>query len=844
MDLTIRVLLVDDDLAVRELAASMLAAEGDISVDTVPSGQAALDKLGTAQYDAVVSEYMMPGMDGIDLLRNARAAGYLNTFLIFTGKGDEEVALDAILNGADHYLPKTGKASQDMALIRSILQKRQKRVDEEKERRNEAAYHSLLMRMHDGFAYHRIIYDEAGKPVSSMIIDVNDAFEQIFAQPTESVLGRDVRQLINDVDGFEHELLNAFNEIITTGKEVRFVQRSKPLDCWYSVAIYVPEPGHFVTILTDITAQKKMEERLKRDADYYMKMFDELPNPIWVAEPDGRCIYFNKAWLDLTGRTVDEEKKLPWEHGIHPEDRERASEIFHKALMSRQPFRAEYRLRSKDGGYRTIIDHGHPIFDTYNSYIGFLGSCYDITERNELEGAVREREARYSALFHGSYATMFLVDNETRNIVDANQAAIDFYGYPREQLIGMNISNISPRGDHAAVSDLVNGSRSFRKPMRAKHRLASGELRDVELYLTVLEIDGKRLILDLNFDITDKKAMEDFLNRQRRDHEMVFNTTPAMIVIRDMEGKILRANKAYAERMGIPAESMIGMHMSKLMTEGWEETHAEDLEILRTGKPQISIEKAYLARNDDKRWGLVDSLPYVDENGKVMGVITFTLDITRRKMMEEELELARKKLYLLGSITRHDLLNQLTALNGYLGIAQYKQDQKAIKDYVQKAALSGENMRKILDFSRDYERMGTQRPDWFRVQEVAEKGIAETQAHEVKIDLELDGVEILADRMVEKVFHNLTDNAVRHGKATQVRFFLEKKGDDLKIICQDDGEGVPPAKRREMFDDRFGHGLYLVKEVLKMTGMSIDETSPRKGARFEITVPKGSYRIN
>jgi PAS domain S-box-containing protein len=839
---TIRVLLVDDDQAVRELAASMLRAEGDLMVDTVPSGQAALDKLVTAQYDAVISEYRMPGMNGLDLLRHARAEEFQNIFLMFTGEGDEEVALDAILSGADHYLPKSGKTSQDMALLCSILRKRQKRVDEEMERRNEAAYHSLLMRMHDGFAYHRIIHDEAGRPVSSIIIDANDAFEQIFVQPNESVLGRDVRELISDVDGFEHELLNAFKDIITTGNEVRFVQRSRGLDRWYSVAIYVPEPGHFVTILSDITAQKKMEERLKRDADFFMKMFEGLPIPIWMAGPDGRCNYSNKAWLDLTGHTADEEKELPWEHSIHPEDREGACELFHKALWSRQPFRAEYRLRSKDGGYRTIIDHGHPIYDTYNDYIGFLGSCYDITERIELEGALREREERYSALFHGSYATMFLVDGETRNIVDANEAAVNFYGYPREELIGMHITKISPQADHAVADELISKGSSLRKPLRARHRLASGEMRDVELYLTVLEIDGKRLVLDLNFDITDKIAMEEVLNHQRRDHELVFNTTPALIVIRDLEGRIVRANRAYAERMGVPAERLIGMHMSELMAEDWAMTHAEDLEIIRTGKPLMSVEKAYRARDTEKRWGLVDTLPYIDDSGKARGVISFTLDITRRKLMEEELERARKKLYLLGSITRHDLLNHLTALNGYLGIAQFKQDEKLTQDYVQKAAWSGENMRKILEFSQDYERMGTQRPTWFRVQEVAEKGVAEVQAHDAKVSLELEGVEILADRMVEKVFHNLADNAVRHGNASQVRFFLEKKGEDLKIVCQDDGVGVPPGKRAGMFDDRFGHGLYLVKEVLKMTGMSIEETSPPNGARFEITVPPGNYR--
>jgi signal transduction histidine kinase len=164
-------------------------------------------------------------------------------------------------------------------------------------------------------------------------------------------------------------------------------------------------------------------------------------------------------------------------------------------------------------------------------------------------------------------------------------------------------------------------------------------------------------------------------------------------------------------------------------------------------------------------------------------------------------------------------------------------------EYLVKASQSGDHMRKILEFSRDYERMGTQRPEWFQAQEVAEKGIAEVQVQEAKVSVDLDGVDILADRMVEKVFHNLADNAVRHGKATQVRFFYEKKGDDLKIVCQDNGAGVVESKRKEMFDDRFGHGLYLVKEVLKMTGMSIEETAPRKGARFEITVPRGCYKL-
>jgi PAS domain S-box-containing protein len=141
--------------------------------------------------------------------------------------------------------------------------------------------------------------------------------------------------------------------------------------------------------------------------------------------------------------------------------------------------------------------------------------------------------------------------------------------------------------------------------MKAKHRLASGELRDVDIYMTFLEVEGRKMVLVMNFDIADKIAMEEVLNHQRQDYEMVFNTTPTMIVIRDQDGKIIRANKAYADRMGMAADEMIGVPMSDLMPEGWKEAHADDLEIIRTGRPLRSVERTYLARDGEKRWGQV-----------------------------------------------------------------------------------------------------------------------------------------------------------------------------------------------------------------------------------------------
>jgi K+-sensing histidine kinase KdpD len=139
--------------------------------------------------------------------------------------------------------------------------------------------------------------------------------------------------------------------------------------------------------------------------------------------------------------------------------------------------------------------------------------------------------------------------------------------------------------------------------------------------------------------------------------------------------------------------------------------------------------------------------------------------------------------------------------------------------------------------------MGEQSPEWYSAQDVVSRGIAEAQMGDAVVVVDLKGLEIYADPLIRKAFHNLGFNAVRHGNAREVKFTYEMKGDDLAIICEDNGTGVLQEKRKEMFDDRFGHGLYLVREILAITGMTIRETEPAKGARFEILVPRGRYRF-
>ncbi len=146
---------------------------------------------------------------------------------------------------------------------------------------------------------------------------------------------------------------------------------------------------------------------------------------------------------------------------------------------------------------------------------------------------------------------------------------------------------------------------------------------------------------------------------------------------------------------------------------------------------------------------------------------------------------------------------------------------------------------------------GVKTPVWQRPQDLVAESVSYLALPTgIDVRADLSGLEIYADPMVKKVFYNLIDNAVRHGgSVTEVRFSCTRAGQDLLIVCEDDGTGIPDGEKeaifRETYKRRYGHGLFLVAGgILGITGMTIRETGRSgTGARFEITVPNGAYRF-
>jgi signal transduction histidine kinase len=175
-------------------------------------------------------------------------------------------------------------------------------------------------------------------------------------------------------------------------------------------------------------------------------------------------------------------------------------------------------------------------------------------------------------------------------------------------------------------------------------------------------------------------------------------------------------------------------------------------------------------------------------------------------------------------------------------------DEKILK-YICSEERALSDIEKILRFTKEYENLGVKTPGWQDVQDSVRQASGQIHTDRITIRNDTAGLQVFADPMIERVFYNLIDNAVRYGQtATQIQVRYERRDDGLYLIVEDDGQGVRPEEKEKIFARGFGKntglGLFISREILAITELEIHETGePGKGARFEIRVPEGKYKI-
>ena len=243
----------------------------------------------------------------------------------------------------------------------------------------------------------------------------------------------------------------------------------------------------------------------------------------------------------------------------------------------------------------------------------------------------------------------------------------------------------------------------------------------------------------------------------------------------------------------------------------------------------------------------VVAAPYPLEGGQE-GHLCVMNDITTFKDNEKALLLSNKKLSLLGSMTRHDIVNQLTTIRGMLGLVHRKTTDEIILNLVEAAEEAADRVNKHIEFSKEYQKAGMQAPIWQNLGTCWNLAYAMTKKKGLTFSYQGEQVEVYADQLLQKVFYNLIDNSLKHGKNVfYISIHTKMRDSNLVILYEDDGEGIADSMKERIFERGVGSGtgwgLFFAREVLGLTGITITEQGTFGiGARFEIVVPEGGYR--
>ncbi len=246
-------------------------------------------------------------------------------------------------------------------------------------------------------------------------------------------------------------------------------------------------------------------------------------------------------------------------------------------------------------------------------------------------------------------------------------------------------------------------------------------------------------------------------------------------------------------------------------------------------------------------WIRVTLAPYPLETGR-MGELCVVTDISQYRTAEHELLLSNKKLSLLGSMTRHDIVNQLTTIRGMLGLIRRKNADTSLTQLISSAEDAAEKINKHIEFSKEYQKAGIEKPRWQDLRTVWNLAYAMSRRKGLTFTVSGENYEIYADQLLQKVFYNLIENSLKHGKNVfYITVSTQRKGTNLFIIYSDDGGGIPDNMKDRIFERGVGTGtgwgLFFVKEVLSLTGMDIKESGTFGiGAEFVITVPEEVFR--
>jgi PAS domain S-box-containing protein len=954
---------VDDDPSILEVSKLMLTdLESCLDIDNACCVDEAFKKLSMEEYDVIISDYEMPQKDGLAFLKELREQKSEIPFVLFTGKGREEVAIQALNLGTDGYVNKQGNTETVYGELVHTL-----RLSVERHRSKvEIAINAL--------AFQNVETAVITADQTQTIVSWNKSAENVFGYSAEEAVGKRIEEIFApmQVDVSFQEIARVIQEKRRFCREVTYRNKRGELRCGELTIISQLNASGKVsgttTICHDITERKKVEEALLVSNRRYELAQRAANAGVWDWNVQTGEIRWTAKMFELFG--LDPKKIVAsfaaWESALHPQDREMAKGYIEKSLKNHSFLNNEYRIIMPDGEIRWINALGEGEYDGQGNSLTMSGICIDITQRKKEQELLKESLAAYSNLINGMIDSAWVIDFEG-NFIDVNRAAVETLGYSKEELLAIGIKGIDKHLSTEQIKNLIENLDNVKAQVfETVHTKKDGNPIPVEISSSLITYQGKQAILsiardvserkraelelkqyneilekvgegidaglavidrnyrvvwtnkrlmDLGIDsnkkcydtfnklgivcpdcgvekifqenipldvreyktvnskgetiwielrvtplkdkegnvtdalelvvpITERKKVEDSLRKSEAKYREFADSLPEIIFEADAStGKTNFVNKKALEIMGYSIDEIKQMSIFQFLVPEELQRAQESVQRRLSGEKTVGNEYTIIRKDGSTFPAMISTEKIIAEDGK-LGLRGVIVNISQTKRTEKDLQLLAEKLRVVGSLTRHDVGNKLMIAKSNLYLLKKRiGDNPDLIKYLDNIDFTLASSDEILEFSRLYERIGTENPSWENVFERFNQALAlKANLGSVKIVNECPGLVVAADLLLKQLFYNFIDNSVKHGeKVTQIRLHFTKDDNDVKLFYEDNGVGVPYVNKEKLFDAGFstgkgsGLGLYLVKKMMDVYGWTItEEGEPGKGAKFVI----------
>jgi PAS domain S-box-containing protein len=507
----IRVLHVDDEPSLLKIAKQCLEMEGQFQVDTAASVEEAMERMKSKSYDAIVSDYQMPGKDGLELLKELREEGNTTPFIVFTGKGREEVAIKALNLGAAQYLNKSGNPETVYGeLVHAIRQAAERKSAQERIEESEERYRNLFELAPDAIA----LVDLKG-----IIVECNEASADLYGYSSkEELIGKNAldfaakkdyqRALENMTKTLEQgQTRNLVYTLVTRqGRETEVEVAADTVRDASGI------PVGFVAVVRDITERKRSEEKIRESREKFERLFMDNPEAAAYVDPDFHILDVNPSFEELFGYSLSEVKGKYINDTIVPKDRMEEAEMLNRRIRKEQVYYDTARKR-KNGSLVSVSMSAAPI-RVEGRLIGYMELYKDITVRNEVENELEESRRHFQTLFNLMVDPVAIVDGRGK-ILEITQRAEEITGFKREELVGKNFLKteiLSARSKVIMIKNLAKRMMGLRlAPYEIEVLTKDGRKLPHEINAARIEYNGKPADLVVFRDVSERKKMEEKL---------------------------------------------------------------------------------------------------------------------------------------------------------------------------------------------------------------------------------------------------------------------------------------------------------------------------------------------